>query len=491
MVPKDVTIIYGSCVSTWDMFTRAAKAYSVRKASETISLIPFEYEKVLDFYSQTILGIETMRNRWTSGEQTTLLPLLRQFSGRKATDARDKVYALLGLVRGDLPVLSDYSIDVATVYERTAIGIISSTGSLSILNGDIGRKSRQDLPSWVPDWSAEYHDLDRQRAETVDLYRATYKSSFYVQSVASSQSETPYSHMNESKNLTWNHFQRLPGLSRAPTCTEAIEKYLTIKRRLLQHFDAGILSLQGYVLSKVRSVGPVNMSETDLIPTIQSWVIHAKRQSQTPFAWSTFMRTLCGDIAYPIDRSSSGCRRINDQDLYQVALWFIHQPESPFGEEEAAKNSEISSIRHSMEEQFPKSMCFWRIPFTLNVKQSILMATSRRAFFMADNGSFGIGPAQISSSDKVYALLGAQTPFILRRGDGYFHKRRINRSGMQICHELIGDCFLFGAMDGAEAITVWQEQSAATPKFGASMGLEMDLLRRILPEKPIVTISLV
>jgi len=96
---------------------------------------------------------------------------LRRFSGRGATDDQDKVYALLGLTRDRLDIEPNYSLDILTVFHNTALAIMK-TGSLSIIVGDIGRKNRQDLPLWVPDWSAAYDDLNQRWVKNTEQYNA-------------------------------------------------------------------------------------------------------------------------------------------------------------------------------------------------------------------------------------------------------------------------------------------------------------------------------
>lgn len=495
VVPKDVTIIYGPCVSTWDMFTRAAKAYSDHKPSETFAIFPPEYTKVLDFYSQIVLSIETMRRRWASVEQTTLLPLLRQFSGRNATDPRDRVYALLGLVRGRLPVQPDYSIDVATLYQHTALGIISSTGTLSVLNGDTGRKLRQDLPSWVPDWTAEYHDLDRHRAETIYHYATSLQSSVYVKSVTFKDLrgiEDVLEHMWTERHgkyeriplRPWEIYdytdalgtsdwmKYLPSLDldsheEYAKLLEVIKRYLRIERGqfCLEEYGYGIISLLGVNLREIVTVGAVNMAGIDLIPTIQSWSLLAAKQTGHGAGWHAFMRTLCADIIYPSDRSVSGCRRVCPEDLKAIAHWFIHQSSSPFGEREVAKNHQLFPIRCGIEKHFPEDESSKELCVTLDVKHSILLATSRRAFFITNEGSFGLGPAQVSPQDRVYAFLGAKTPFVLRSTDSGNILQKLGMPSSENLEyprfKIMGDCFLHGSMDG-EAMELWQQVSSAT-----------------------------
>lgn len=108
------------------------------------------------------------------GQKTTptyrweLERLLSTFRRRKATDPRDKVYALLGLSNLHFDVESgrfeiDYSHDVKTVFAYTARAIIKSTARSNLdilLQGrrstctceDDAQPQADDWPSWVPDW---------------------------------------------------------------------------------------------------------------------------------------------------------------------------------------------------------------------------------------------------------------------------------------------------------------------------------------------------
>lgn len=76
----------------------------------------------------------------------------------KATDPRDKVYALLGISSGfsSSYLKPDYSISVAETYVRTAVCIgamegIRGLASLSFVQHG-SRQLSSDLPSWTPDW---------------------------------------------------------------------------------------------------------------------------------------------------------------------------------------------------------------------------------------------------------------------------------------------------------------------------------------------------
>jgi len=74
----------------------------------------------------------------------------------QATDPRDKVYSLLGLVPGGAPqdLDVDYSLSVDLVYISTAHWLAHQFGWRRVMNHALLREPEvANLPSWAPDWS--------------------------------------------------------------------------------------------------------------------------------------------------------------------------------------------------------------------------------------------------------------------------------------------------------------------------------------------------
>lgn len=106
--------------------------------------------------------------------------LLHEFSHRRASDDRDKVYGLLSLAQPGHGVVPDYNVDVEETFRRTACALIRATHSLDVWTGDQRRKNNKELPSWVPDWSAIPNPSDTRRLETLSIYGACRSWSFCI-----------------------------------------------------------------------------------------------------------------------------------------------------------------------------------------------------------------------------------------------------------------------------------------------------------------------
>jgi Heterokaryon incompatibility protein (HET) len=104
--------------------------------------------------------MESFRLMRQNGEQVKLLLLLMLSRSRRATEKKDKIYALCGLAddvgSDDLDIKPEYSksVRVEDVYRETAENILRKSSSLDLLSvRRVTHNSKSQLPTWVPDWS--------------------------------------------------------------------------------------------------------------------------------------------------------------------------------------------------------------------------------------------------------------------------------------------------------------------------------------------------
>jgi hypothetical protein len=94
-----------------------------------------------------LMSLHLVRIYAQTGKRKPLLSLLLQFPTAKASEAKDKIYALLGLSNSTL--VPDYVPSVTEVYKATAVHIILSTSNLDLLSFPRGDENRRNnyLPS--------------------------------------------------------------------------------------------------------------------------------------------------------------------------------------------------------------------------------------------------------------------------------------------------------------------------------------------------------
>ncbi|EEH21882.2 hypothetical protein PABG_04098 [Paracoccidioides brasiliensis Pb03] len=170
IVSSEATVICGSYDVDWTSFHRAAN-----------HLVQDEFRASREPQPSTLFLIALIRRierRFERGD-LRLRTLLRHFRASKALDPRDKVFALLGLVSHDcssnsgnpIPssnassraraIKADYTKVIEDVYHETAAYIITEEQNLKLLTNEYPPNARelQNMPSWVPDWSANSKPL--------------------------------------------------------------------------------------------------------------------------------------------------------------------------------------------------------------------------------------------------------------------------------------------------------------------------------------------
>jgi hypothetical protein len=142
---KEATLICGDRSVFWEDLVIAAECLST-------SLLPVG---PAIGYNMPIL-MDRHRNIERGAGYLGLLDLLHLPQQLKCTDARDKVYGVLGMAyRHPDPWLEvDYSLSVSEIFLNTALSILHGESGFDILAVVRHPKRVASLPSWAPDWTS-------------------------------------------------------------------------------------------------------------------------------------------------------------------------------------------------------------------------------------------------------------------------------------------------------------------------------------------------
>lgn len=385
-----------------------------------LASLPRDRAKVVQDFTKRVLNVHISQ----SGARTmSLNSLLRTFRNRQASDPRDKVYGLLSLAASS--IVPDYSISEVDVFCRATMECINITQDLAVLNNDLGRKFREDLPSWVPDWGSPGSPIhDARAAIATTCYRTS----------------PPFSYGLPNP--------RMAGRS---------------------------LVVDGKQVAAVCGVGVTMWGESHRI--VQETLSHWWRQVPDGLRTS-FWKLICGGViasgrrTEPYDESAFAVWALQSEQspYYDSDYVFPHGPISfpsePFWRRELPSNSfgrdfDWISLKPSPRQIPPDPTWHEGIlwfsgmdpqqmiePMSV-LERSIELATLYRRLLIFGSSSsdiqqkqwVGIGPSDVQVGDKLYALGGGKTPFILRPANLPKH-----------CYTIVGDCYVDDMMDDCSAL---------------------------------------
>ncbi|KAN0094266.1 HET domain containing protein [Hyaloscypha variabilis] len=150
----EVLLVCGSQEMDWDTFCVAVETGLSLEVWQVMMFGIMDTDCFKHYKSMTTILRAVPAD--TPGDR--LLELLIHLRMHEATDDRDKVFSVLGLLDTsleDLGVLPDYQDSWPSVFKKTAASIIENSRNLDVLGvsstNHLGDSSPA-LPSWVPDW---------------------------------------------------------------------------------------------------------------------------------------------------------------------------------------------------------------------------------------------------------------------------------------------------------------------------------------------------
>jgi hypothetical protein len=370
-----------------------------------------------------------------------------------ATDPRDKVYALLGLVDGDYKEYTpDYNKSVVQVYTDVVVKHALATNTLSsyYFQGiGVSNENRvPDLPSWVPDLS---NATDRG-----------YRISTFLE----------------------------PGDTGFTSAEDTTSKF-----DFSDNFK--VLTARGTIVDEISDIEPIGYSSPSANHLIR-WLEFAATVSQpfhlTGMPWrQAFLRTLIGDKSgYGYGKSDFRDDKLKE-DFYEQAVGFLWFYGLEPGKDGVTLDDATRGCRSAEEliariyELYPsKEIWYFVMLFlfcdghllgpilearTVALRQSLLyefcgqrgtkwyidsfvskfraisqrqmrdvafhqihVLSAQRRLFVTKRGHIGVAPMGVEKGDRICVLLGCNVPLVIRpEGDFYL---------------IIGDTYTYGMMNG-------------------------------------------
>lgn len=380
----------------------------------------------------------SMRKRiQSSSPKEDLLDVLLRLQDFQATDQRDKVFALLGIVDSQSHyVQPDYTISVNECYMQAAASIVKAKRNLSIFNVPSPSEAQRDanLPSWVPHWNRS----------------------------APASSEIPFRSFFDYSITELREI----GVAKAPDFPCARGSLVDLAR--LDSANLGVLSLSGILedsihltkdvlsisspttaeierahgLTLLRLILDTTIKNGSYLETLQQWKEFAR--SQGPYSGEDWWHVFCSTITFgeAVKDMETSSRQIS-------ASW-----KSVLG------GSVSRALGRPVRAAFPqlhlliKGVLFVYTSFRRLTDLAEFMGHSYEAYnrrlAKTEKGHLALVPPSTRTGDRIVLLAGGKTPYVARQS-----------SGLPQRWELVGDCYVHGIMFGE----AWKEDLCVEMQF--------------------------
>jgi hypothetical protein len=353
VIPKSATFVWGDASVSRDDVFRASRYLRIsitrKHFSKEFTKLRIHFYELLRRLLYPITGF--LRSNIGEGP----LDLLMRWRHREATDPRDKVYALMGLVPGNIlpsAKMYDYEMSPSLLFAKVTFDLIQEEKGLRPLIGSCEMPHKTpDVPSWAIDF-ANRNRIGRRQLKW------------------------------------WNHSHRYREFSACGA--HAVQTSL--------HGYGKFLELTGLLVDEVEQTS--------------SWVYEL--QYDAPIisrALSDFAKH-CGDLI-------SEWRIMHGDSLEYVAggtwnsalsralIGDLIMAELPLGRAKHAHENYLINLQAALHDKSSGS-----------IRESFCGMVPNQAFFITKKGYIGMGPPNTKPGDQVWILYGGRVPFVLRKSLG-------------------------------------------------------------------------
>lgn len=356
ILPPIATVVLGSLSIGWSHFYYAYDALEQPICCYDVVRMIDKSLLALTKFMTTIQPLNTLRTHKNLRLKTLELHnLLPTFFSRKATDPRDKVYAILSLIEiwGERQqrVIPDYSPmnSPRNMFKRLTLDLIRKMKSLEFLIGQCRRRSEAGYPSWIVDWGLQ-PDPHEWGFELANLEKHTYYS-------ATGSSEPDVKPLSNDRLKTKGMF---------------IDEVLAVGANTTLHNWKGTFP----TLEKTLDLGAYRRNGSDPYKGGGTWV-------------DAHWQTMCGGLRHSGD---AGLRRTTTNSDDGASY----------------KRCEAMLVDGGMTCKLEE-----RIYRTHETNAVITAAVSLKSVFVTKEGYLGLGPAKMQVGDHVFLVPGSNVPFIL------------------------------------------------------------------------------
>ncbi|KAF6797647.1 heterokaryon incompatibility protein [Colletotrichum sojae] len=521
-VARNLYLLYGRASIPFHFIPAAVSA--IRRLSVLTRIsglsfdwgIPGELERILLYLGDKANSIDALRFRTHSHAyyvttKSPLLWLLRNSRHRKASEPRDKVFALLRLAQdmttheklfrhGFFAVEADYDATVGALFSQVAHEITRQTGLLWITTCDLLAKSRHDIPSWVPDWSSEIP------VPGFNSFRLRIQAEIYCKFNAS---RAVFRHFDPTRGenprrvflqRSEQHHRQLATIDTSMAKWQAIHRLPQLSEKGLQMmgFECGSVSyISEPILSDLSNIADAIFQ---IIPR-DSTLLEAWRARNNGSFLDVVVRVLCSSMRIKHDHPQELLPDERRQAEYWMLLRYLGRnfvgPPDQIEDIVAAQASkrlaavqsviwasqsdtprEDRSLSEAIREQIPlfefsrgpdpkrgPDACEAERDWSEDhswIEDTLRTIASGFRLFVTRGGSVGLGPESMLHDDNIYIIEGGLMPYVLRGS------------------RMMGTCYVEGIMRAGEGEGGILRTDADNAE-GLWMSLRDELMRKLGP----------
>ncbi|UKZ75620.1 hypothetical protein TrVFT333_003308 [Trichoderma virens FT-333] len=355
-----------------------------------------------------------MRTSHDDGTNVDLWEALTTFRARHATDNRDKVHGILGLVNSWLgqPIVPNYRTTTEAIYCQAAIFTATGSQSLLPLHFPLQKHACPNLPSWCVDWTAA-----SGLADQLNVYQ---------------WSQQPFKAFS---------------IQQADRC------------HIVPHADNRILEVRGRRCDRVASVGKICQGDepNEKRKAYCDWFLLAELHRDPSRMYRSgcsyfeaFWKCLCWDMILHMSETAGVAisSRAKGTESYEAFVGYCHSsPKSIFNPKGLSQVDREAVLWHDPRFQTTEDAKWGQYSQSdFLVEQWINGLTLNTTFFVTDSGYLGLGPPGTNVGDEVWCLFGGHMPFILR--PVATTREAVLGPGQKRLHQVLGICYVHGIMNG-------------------------------------------